>query len=116
MMTLSELRAKYRPASPIEVLENLAAIVNDPQTPADYVPPILTIQLRSGCSFRAYLLSISSAKSERSCIFSLEIQSETDGAADLCYALAQDIEAVTVWNVDDYKGILPRLTPAKASR
>lgn len=116
MMTLAELRKKYRAATPIEVLENLAAIVADPRTPEDYMPPILTIQLCSGGSFRAYLVNAAVNGTEPSFVFSLEVVNETDGAADLCYTMGKDIEAVTVWNVDDYKGILPRITQAKASR
>src|SRR5688572_28059438 len=110
MMTLSQIRKKYRAASPQEALDNLAALMKHPNIPENYQPPVLTVVLTSGHTFRAYLCSATTdQESERTYLFSLEMASG-DGAADLCYVLGSRIEAVTVWNVDDYQGILPRFT------
>lgn len=106
-MTLAQLRKKYRPASTAEVLDGLAAIFDDPKVPEEYIPPLLTVVLASGHSFRGYLLGVQGEK-EKTYLFSLEIQHEGDGAADLAYVQGGRIELVTVWNVDDYPGTLPR--------
>lgn len=108
MMTFSQLRKKYRPASPQEVLDNLCELFDHPKVPADYKPPVLTVVLSSGHSFRGYVLESSGQGETRSYMFSLEIENEGDGGADLMYVSANRVEAVTVWNIDDYPGTLPR--------
>lgn len=100
---------KYRSATPAEALDNLAAIIADSRTPEDYKPPLLAVTSRSGFTFRGYLLNRhQAADGSIAFVFCLEIQTEADGASDLCYICARDVEVVTVWNVEDYKGILPR--------
>jgi hypothetical protein len=114
MMTLSQLRKKFRPASPVDILENLAQVCRDPATPPGYMPPVLTLVLKSGHTFKGYLVDSHSEKdSSKTFLFSLEIVNEGDGAADLCYVQGSAIEALTVWNVDDYHGILPRVEKSR---
>ena len=113
MLNLKQLRHKYRAANPAEVLENLIQLIDAAADPI-YLPPILTVALRSGHTFRAYVMGSSEGQEkEKTFVFSLEIINEGDGASDLCYVLGSSIEAVTVWNVEDYHGALPRY-PKKA--
>ncbi len=63
----------------------------------------------SGYTFKAYLLSASGPdQAEKSYLFAQEIESTNDSANDLIYVQGHRIESVTVWNVEDYSGILPR--------
>ena len=108
-MTLTQLHSKYRSASPIETLESLVELLKAPPKP-DFRPPMLTIALSSGYTFRGYVLNSSAGaqEKEKTYVFSLEILNDADKASDLCYVLASKIDAVTVWNVEDYPGTLPR--------
>jgi hypothetical protein len=108
MMTLPQLRKKYCPVSPMEALDDLAMIVNHPKKEG-FSPPLLTVVMISGNTFRAYLLSgTPEGKAEKSYLFSLETVNQGDGANDLIYVQGHRIESVTFWNVEDYAGILPR--------
>ena len=108
MFTIEELRKRFRASSPLEALEYLNAVLKNPKLPEDYRPPLLTVYLASGSTFRGYLVDASGEK-DHTFVFSLEIQNEQDDAADLCYVYGSRIEAVTVWNVDDQPaGIMPR--------
>ena len=109
MMTLAQIRTKYRAATPAETLDNLAAVFGAAPAPENYKPPLLTVTTRSGFSFKGYLLNRSQASDGSvAYLFCTEVVTSADGANDLCYVCARDVEVVTVWNVEDYKGILPR--------
>jgi hypothetical protein len=108
VFTIDELRKRFRSASPLEALEYLSNALKSPKLPDDYAPPLLTVWLASGSSFRGYLVDASGG-ADHTFVFSLELQNEQDGAADLCYVYGSRIEAVTVWNVDDHPaGLMPR--------
>jgi len=108
MLTMSQLRKKYRPVSPMEALDDLSMIVNHPKKES-FSPPLLTIVMISGYTFRGYLLSGSGEESvEKSYLFSIEMVNHGDGANDLIYVQGHRIESVTFWNAEDYSGILPR--------
>ncbi len=108
MQPLSELRTKYCPVSPTAALDDLSMIVNHPKK-RDFKPPILTVVMISGNTFKGYLLSATGDEGvEKSYLFALETVNEGDGANDLIYVQGHRIESVTFWNVEDYSGILPR--------
>ena len=108
MMTLPQLRKKYAPATPCEVLDDLAMVINHPKKEG-FQPPVTTVVMVSGYTFKGYLLSTNPPDSvERSYLFALELENTGDGANDLVYVQGHRIESVTVWNVEDYAGILPR--------
>lgn len=108
MFTLAELRNKFRAVSPLEALEYLDSIFKSGKLPDDYRPPLMTIWLASGSSFRGYLIDARREK-DHAFVFSQEIVTDADDAADICYVYGSRIEAVTIWDVDDHpEGLLPR--------
>jgi len=109
MMTMAQLRKKYRPVTPIEALEDLAKVLRHPKK-ENFSPPLITVVMNSGHTFRGYLINDSGPESvEKSFLFSIEMVNQGDGANDLIYIQGHRIESVTIWNVDDYSGILPRV-------
>jgi hypothetical protein len=99
MMSLDQLRKAFPAKSPISVLLHLMSIKGK--------PPVLTVTLTSGFQFRGYLIN-GGMDQGPAFVFQLEVQNEGDGAADICYVNGETIQAVTVWNVDDYPGALPK--------
>ena len=110
MLTLQQLRKKYRPVSPVAALDDLSVILNHPKK-ENYAPPLLTVVLTSGYNFKGYLLNASAKDAgEKSYTFGLETENTNDVASDIIYVLGSRIESVTFWNVHNYSGILPRFT------
>jgi hypothetical protein len=102
MLSNEELRKKFRANHPMHLLKHLDDMLVGKSTK----PPLLTLHLASGSTIRGYLVGMSSAD-DFGVLLSQEIQNEGDGAADLCYIDGRRIEAVIVWNVDDYPGLFP---------
>lgn len=109
MLTLSQLRKKYRAVSPMDMLDDLITIITHPKK-EDFRAPVLSITMISGYSFKGYLINGSGPDDvEKSYLFAAESPNLDSGANDLIYVQGHRIESVIVWNVSDYSGILPRM-------
>ena len=109
MLTPQQIRKKYAPASPCDVLDDLFMVISHPKK-ENFHAPVLTVVMISGNTFRAYLINTNPPDSaERVYMFALERENAGDGASDLIYVQGHRIESVSVWNIEDYSGILPRL-------
>ncbi|MCM2281798.1 MAG: hypothetical protein NDI61_08115 [Bdellovibrionaceae bacterium] len=109
MIDISQLRTQLRAVSPTDVLDHLSRLLQSPGLPADFENPILTICMRSGTTFRGYLVTSghSTNETEPHFLISLEVKNERDDMRDIAYVNGADIEAVFIFDVDTILNQLP---------
>lgn len=107
MLEIAELRSRLRSVSPMEALETLAKVLEDPATSSDFENPIVSIQMRSGTAHRGHLVNHSRSEHGRFFLLSLVITNMGDDGRDIVYLNGADIETVAIYDVDPLIEFLP---------